>query len=436
MSYIALAAVAANGFIWLCAELSHILVLKQLAVVGMLVSGFWGVLGNTIALSMSFPLLFLFFMVPMGEELIPWLIEFTTTFTVNMLRLTGLPVYREGSFFTLTSGNWSVVEACSGISYLIASATLGFVFAYLNYSHYWKRALFMLLSCIVPIFANGLRAYMIVMIGHLSDMQLAVGVDHLIYGGIFFGLVMLLLFYLGSFWRDPPFTPIALVQKNTIKQNTGHLFATISLLAIFFGIWPLASNWLLNKQGILGLPAYVATSGFKGWERLEHPPQWLWAPMFDQAIAQKTSFYTDGKNIIGIYYANFGKEVQGAELVNYNNALIRFVDEKRLRITHERILSVPTANNTDLMVNLTIIKETDGPSVLAMDCYQLGNRIMANRFLAKGWQLIKRLTGDTSPEAKLVIWTQIDSKDARPAEQTLKRFLLDWAGKNSLLPSP
>ena len=43
---------------------------------------------------------------------------------------------------------------------------------------------------------------MIVMTGHLSDMQLAVGVDHLIYGWIFFGFVMLLLFWIGSFWRE------------------------------------------------------------------------------------------------------------------------------------------------------------------------------------------------------------------------------------------
>jgi EpsI family protein len=31
---------------------------------------------------------------------------------------------------------------------------------------------------------------------------LAVGVDHLIYGWVFFGIVMLLLFWVGSFWRE------------------------------------------------------------------------------------------------------------------------------------------------------------------------------------------------------------------------------------------
>lgn len=39
-----------------------------------------------------------------------------------------------GLIFTLTSGNWSVVEGCSGLRYLISSFTLGAVYAYLNYT--------------------------------------------------------------------------------------------------------------------------------------------------------------------------------------------------------------------------------------------------------------------------------------------------------------
>ena len=55
--------------------------------------------------------------------------------------------------------------------------------------------MFVAASILVPIVANWLRAYMIVMIGHLSNNKLAVGVDHIIYGWVFFGIVMLLLFW-------------------------------------------------------------------------------------------------------------------------------------------------------------------------------------------------------------------------------------------------
>lgn len=63
------------------------------------------------------------------------------------------------------------------------------------YHTLWKRLVFIALSAIVPMLADGLRAYMIVMIGHLSEMERATGVYHLIYGRFFFGIVTFILFW-------------------------------------------------------------------------------------------------------------------------------------------------------------------------------------------------------------------------------------------------
>lgn len=89
-------------------------------------------------------------------------------FAVAGLRFTGVPVYREGLSFVIPSGHWSVVEACSGVRYLLASTMVGTLFAYLNFRAPWRRLAFMALSVVVPIVANWARAYMIVMLGHLS----------------------------------------------------------------------------------------------------------------------------------------------------------------------------------------------------------------------------------------------------------------------------
>ncbi len=92
-----------------------------------------GVFGNDVTRRILYPLAFLFFAVPAGDFLMPTLMDHTADFTVMALRLSGVPVFREGNYFTIPSGNWSVVEACSGLRYLIASITLGVLFAYLNY---------------------------------------------------------------------------------------------------------------------------------------------------------------------------------------------------------------------------------------------------------------------------------------------------------------
>jgi exosortase A len=162
----------------------------------------WAVLGTAALRLLAFPLAFLFFAVPFGEFLMPTLIDRTADVTIWALRLTGVPVYREGNFFTIPTGRWSVVEACSGLRYLIASLMVGCLFAYLSYRTLRRRAIFVACAIAVPIVANWIRAYMIVMLGHLSGNRLAVGADHLLYGWVFFGVVMALLFFIGARWRE------------------------------------------------------------------------------------------------------------------------------------------------------------------------------------------------------------------------------------------
>jgi exosortase A len=166
---------AACGFGWLLADLGGVQVVKQYALVAMIPTILLLLLGWKITWSMAFPLFFLFLAVPFGEIFIDPLIHFTADFTA--VQMTGIPILRNGTNFELPSGNWAVVEACSGVRYLISSVTLGSLYAYLTYRSRLKQGLFILFSIIVPIIANGLRAFMIVMIGHFSGMTLAVGVD-------------------------------------------------------------------------------------------------------------------------------------------------------------------------------------------------------------------------------------------------------------------
>jgi EpsI family protein len=83
------------------------------------------------------------------------------------------------------------------------------LYAGITYRSWRRRAAFIALSLVVPVVANGLRAFGIVMIAHFSQMQYAVGVDHLIYGWLFFGVVMALLFWIGNRFLEPDAGPAA-----------------------------------------------------------------------------------------------------------------------------------------------------------------------------------------------------------------------------------
>ncbi|MDP2901859.1 MAG: exosortase A [Methylovulum sp.] len=431
ISWIALIAVVANGFLWLVADLVNIQVIKQFAVVGMLTSGFWTILGNRVTSNLLFPLGYLFFMVPVGSELIAPLMEFTATLSVYLIRLSGIPVFREGLNLTLTSGNWTVAEACSGINYLIASISLGVVYAYITFSNYWKRALFVLLAIIVPILANGIRAYLIVMLGHFSNMTLAVGVDHIIYGALFFGLVMMLLFYVGSFWRDPPLCQIQDVSNSrqgtvTMVANQAY-FSALFLVGLLYLIWPVGSDWLSKTQQapeINGLDHKTASSKM-GWQPVQDP-QWGWSPHFNGVSADSMVYFSNGQAVFGIYRASFGQESQGgAELVNSQNVLVTPEQRNTWKTIKAGTAQLMDNDDNPLSVDQTVLNGGKRNLVI-LRWYQIGTHHTANPYRAKWLQLIKRLSKDPSSELQVIMLIETPHDDFQQAQLVLQKIAQSW----------
>ena len=93
---------------------------------------------------------------------------------------------------------------------------------------------------------------MIVMIAHLSSNKLALGVDHLIYGWVFFGVVMLLLFWIGSRWRedDVPIkasdvTPPSRPQPSPLPARRWPVLLAVMVLS---AMWPLLqASWQVPR---------------------------------------------------------------------------------------------------------------------------------------------------------------------------------------------
>lgn len=425
-SYTGLMLLLLAGFAWLAAELTHVLVVGQWALVGMLICAYWVLLGTQVYTRMLFPILFLFLMVPFGEDFVPFLMEFTATFVVWMLRLTGISVYREGLHFTLTSGNWSVVDACSGIRYLIASLTLGAVYAYLNYSSYKKRLWFMLAALLTPILANGLRAYMIVMIGHLSSMKLATGVDHIIYGWLFFGLVMLLMFYIGSFWHDEPGTEQgASAEVNLDLTNRGgypRFWPLLLTIVVAMAVWPVLAQQMQARQAH---QAEMPAAMLRGANSQTATPDWGWEPQFTGVINEARQYWSDGGSTVGLYFASFGDESQGGELVNSQNILLHKNSQGWRMVATDKRLLVWSTQQTQ--VDETVISSERG-DLLVWRWYRVGSANTANNYWAKGLQLLKRLTGDNGAELLIVIYTDTPHNDYQQARERLQRMALACCG--------
>src|SRR5260370_716697 len=109
----------------------------------------------------------------------------TAFLAVALLKLGGVPVRADGLFIYTPTGEWLVAEACSGVRFLIASIAFGALLSSLFLRTWPRRAAFMTLSVLVPILANGIRVFGIVLIGYLTSNEIAAGADHILYGWLF-----------------------------------------------------------------------------------------------------------------------------------------------------------------------------------------------------------------------------------------------------------
>lgn len=426
--YLALIPLLLSGVIWLLGNVMDAAVVQQIALIAVIVSGLWAILGNQVAWAIAFPLAFLFLAVPVGEGLVPALMEFTADFTVGLLKLTGIPVYREGLFFTLPSGNWSVVEGCSGVRYLIASVTLGCLFAYLSYQSLLKRGLFIAAAFIVPIIANGLRAYMIVMIGHLSSMKLATGVDHLIYGWVFFGLVMFVLFAVGSIWRDRESlvdsTSAQVGDEAVALQTNVNPYLRAIVVLLFACAWPITA-YLIQSQSIqTAFTALKAPESREGWV-LQDRESWQWRPVVKGADSEFHQFYSRDGITVSIYAGQYLTQNQNKELINSQNV---FVVQKSpdWRIVGRSKVAINLEEET-VEVDQARLKGSD-TNLLALRWYRLGDRYTANPYIGKLLGGLAKLTFDRRDGTYITVTTQIIDEANLPFE-VLQDFI------NTMLPS-
>ena len=190
------------GIVWLAAERLGFMEGRQLVAVSMVEILFLATLGRCLWSAVSGPLLYLYFLVPFGEFVTPRLQDVTTWFVRYGLDVIGIPAYVDGNVIEIPEGIFFVAEACAGLRFLISSVAFGVLYALLIYRSPLRRTIFIVASIIVSIVANGFRALGIVALGHLLGSAQAAAVDHVLYGWMFFSIVIVMLIALGLPFRQ------------------------------------------------------------------------------------------------------------------------------------------------------------------------------------------------------------------------------------------
>lgn len=418
---VALLFLAGTVLLWCAGRLLVVNVLEHFAVVMMIPALLWWQLGNAVMRRLIFPMAYLLFAVPFGEFLVPHLQDITATISVRALQLTGIPVLWEGRYFYIPSGNFEVAEACSGVRYLIASLALGTLYAYVTYHSMWRRAAFIALAIMVPVIANGMRAYGIVMIAHLSDYQFAVGVDHFLYGWVFFGAVMLLLFWLGNYFRDAPGLATAGGSAAAAAAGTvskpGWGWGGMALAIVLSG--SLLNFWLQRGGSAPATFDLRLPPGAGHWSG-PHPSIDSWLPEFHGATAQQRAEYRRAADAVQVYVAYYAQQRSGAELVNSENTLFDNLNERRLG---ENVETLTGADGVSWTVRALRIHTRHGERLI-WSWYVVAGHPAVNPLAAKLYEARARIVGGRGGSALIALATG-DAENAEVAQARLQEFLND-----------
>ena len=309
---------ALGALAWLVGAAAGVAMVRHGALIMMLQGATIALLGPAVARALIFPLFYAFFMVPFDEEIVPPLQLVTARLAMLFLDLSGVPAHMEGIFITTPTGYFEVAEACSGAKFLIAMTAYGVLECNVCFRTWPRRILFMTGALGLSVLANGVRAFATILVAHLTSVDAAVGFDHVVYGWVFFAIIMIVV--MATAWPffdrkpgDPWFDPAQLQGAVRHRTSTGTVAGIALALIVAAPLWLTATAASADP-----LPERIDLPVVKGWTRTETVQSYPWTPRFDGADHRVTGHYRNAiGQLVDLTIVAYDQQDEGRELVGF-----------------------------------------------------------------------------------------------------------------------
>ncbi len=317
-------------FVWVLGAFAGFNLLRQIGAVALLPGSMLLLLGPRVCAGLIFPMGYMAFLVPFGDELIPPLQTITAKLTIALTHFSGIPARVNGVFIDTPAGLFVVAEACSGVKFLIAMVAFGTLVANVCFISWRRRMAFMALAIAAPILANGIRAWGTIYIAQSMGAEYAGGVDHIFYGWVFFGLVIALVLALS--WRyfdravdDQMIDANALAASPLLSRlenaRVNWIAALAGLLALTLG----GQAWARQADRLAAaLPDQVVLPQVPGWTQVDYRPTEWWEPRATGADHRLLGRYKDSNGrLVDVFYALYSAQLEGREAGGFGEGALR-----------------------------------------------------------------------------------------------------------------
>ena len=402
---------------WFGLSVVGILEARQFVVMTIVQATLLGVLGWPVYKRLMAPLLYLYFLVPAGEFLTPSLQDFTARFAVEGLKLLNIPVYSDGTIIEVPAGTFTVAEACAGLRFLIAAVAFGVFYAVEIYESRIRRLIFIALSVVVPIIANGFRALGLIAAAEAFSSATAVEADHITYGWIFFSLVLVALILIGRSFSDRDTASPAKQAPSAppaAAPNLRQLSAAGILALVLAAIGPAAGYAFDSSPGLVALRSQGPEVG-GGWQRVAGVPQ-DWRPRVVRADKEMVESFSDGSQQVDRFTALYVPHGRDNNLIRSDN---RVADMERWSIAGRGRPMVQIGGHNVRVIE-TELAGGAGARRLVWSFYVLDGIVTSNVLEAKQHQVKAYFERSGCPSAFIAVAV---NQTGTAGAETLQRYL-------------
>lgn len=405
-------------FGWLLGNISGTATVSHLALVLALQACVITLLGLRVACALLFPLAFGLFLVPIGEELVPALQIITAHIAIALTHASGIPASVEGVFIDTPVGLFEVAEACSGVKFLIAMVALATLVAHVCFRSWFRRVSFIVLAIVLPILANGVRAWGTIFIAQSQGIAFAQGFDHIFYGWIFFALVTAGLLVIGFkfFDRkiDDPFIDPDEIRGATWPLRFERWNGSGWAMTVAIGALAMISlAWAGQARSVEAtLANEIGLVDIRGWEPIGLTQTYPWQPRTAGYDHRLITSYRDGQGrVVDVIFALYAAQDEGREAGAYGEGALP-------PDTEWRWLSDSDAPDEASGARLQALGTHQR---VAYTWYRHGDWIGSGRLRLKLFNMRDRLLSDPHPTMMLIV--SAEDTPTQDGETVLGDFL-------------
>ncbi len=312
---LALPALALCVAAWVVAYRSNSLIGQEMVMPAAIVLAVLAALGVGAARRVLPPIAYLYFAVPIWDQLLPLLQTMTTHVAEGVLRLLQVPTVVDSYLVTIPEGQFKIAEGCSGKRYLLVALAFAALVAAARDLRPARAAILLAASVAGALVTNWLRVIVIIYAGHVTNMEhYLVAVEHITFGWAVFVPLLLAVVLIARRLHPGSARP----QSDVATREAGAGSPAWLLPAFCLAVPMLAVATQPDSSGSARLGQLPVL--FDTWHG-PVPVDPTWQPHYVAPADERRAAYMSSAGAIEVYVNLYAAQTQGHELIFFRNSV-------------------------------------------------------------------------------------------------------------------